>query len=276
MPPPKSAKRRADLEKQLSANARAAGIAVERYRENFNRTMLLEALERAVAQNALHGYLLKGASAIELRYGTSARATRDIDIELPIPLDRLAAVFAEVLAVGFDDFTFRLRGSPKQIRDEAVRVAVEMRYLDRSWATLDVDLAPALLPEAANDVQITSAEIPLVSGKARTMTTAYVIAQKIHAVTMPEPLASYARHIVDLVFLASVGVDTAEVRAACQAVFVARSSNDRRTWPPTDFAIPQEWETNYQATIDPETVTRRRRGKLSTMTLTITRLVLER
>ncbi len=79
-----------------------------------------------------------------------ARATRDVDVELPVPIDQLVDTFAAALETGYADFTFAPRPRAQAIRDDAVRVEVAMRYLNQPWATTDVDLAPAQAGDCAD------------------------------------------------------------------------------------------------------------------------------
>ncbi len=55
-------------------------MAVARYRDYFNRAILIAALERAVDAGVIDDYIVKGGAAIELRFGVLARATRDLDV----------------------------------------------------------------------------------------------------------------------------------------------------------------------------------------------------
>lgn len=196
--------------------------------------MLLATLENAIQAGIIDSYRLKGGAAIELRFGLKARATRDIDLELPVTIDRLADVFKASISIGCEDFTFSIDEEPRTIRDEALRVTTTMRYLGRGWATLDIDLAPSSPGDFVDSIPVTNREFPAISTNARTATIAFIIAQKIHAATTPDPPGyelDYARHVVDVLFLSEAGFDIASVRAACHAVFATRSVRDGRSWP---------------------------------------------
>jgi hypothetical protein len=85
------------------------------------------------------------------------------------------------------------------------------------------------------------------------MRTEFLIAQKIHAVLTPDEPDyeyAYARHVVDVLFLAQQDVDLARLRSACHAIFEVRSARDGRTWPPPKIALPERWLNEYAATID--------------------------
>jgi hypothetical protein len=211
--------------------------------------MLLMTLHRAMESGLLDDYYLKGGAAIEVRHGFGARATQDVDLELPVPLDVIVPVFAAAIAVGCDDFTFELRGDARPVREDAVTVTVAMKYLGRAWGSIEVDLAPAQPGDVADTLPLASVEFPDLHGRVRTMRTEFQIAQKIHAITMPEPAGyplKYARHVVDLLYLAGTGVDPATLAAACQGVFDARSAKDGRTWPPDAIILPERWIADFR------------------------------
>jgi hypothetical protein len=215
--------------------------------------MLLMALHRAIEVGVLGDYHLKGGAAIEVRQGFGARATRDVDIEIPVALDQLTTAFAAAITIGCSDFTFVLRRNERAVRDDAVRVLVAMSYLGKPWATINVDLAPAQPGDLADRLPLMVVEFPEIAGEVRTMKTEFQMAQKIHAATtpdLPNYELPYARHVVDVLYLASTGVDPLAVGAACQAVFDVRSANDDRTWPPPVVSLPERWIADYAVTLD--------------------------
>jgi hypothetical protein len=249
---PGAAARANRLEGQIDAAAREAGTTVRRYRDAFNRKMLLLALQHAIERAVLDDYHLKGGVAIEMRRGFSARSTTDLDIELPYAIDELTAVFNAAITVGCGDFTFELLPDVRPIREDAVRVSVAMKYLGRRWARIEVDLASAQPGDVADHLPLIVVEFPDVAGVARTMKTEYQIAQKIHAATTPDRpdyQFNYARHVVDVLYLAGEGPDFFAIRAACQAVFDARSATDGRAWPPI-VELPKRWIAEYGVTLN--------------------------
>jgi hypothetical protein len=245
--------RKRQLESTLDANARANGIAFGRYRDAFNRAILLTTLDRAKRLGILEDYHLKGGAAIELRHGFGVRATRDIDIEIAVPITELTTAFASALAVGCGEFTFALRPGERAVREDAISVAVVMHYVGRPWATISVDLAPAQSGVLADDLPLIIVEFPDITGDVRTMRTEFQMAQKIHAITMGDPpdyQLAYARHVVDVLYLSGTGVEPALVAAACQAVFDARAKNDGRSWPPPMVVLPERWIADYGVTLE--------------------------
>jgi hypothetical protein len=226
-------------------------MAVPRYRDQFNRTILIATLDRAVTANRIPDYLIKGGAAIELRFGAAARTTRDLDIELPVPLGHLRDAFGAALADAPGEFTFALRGAVREIREDAVRVAVVMQFAGNGWATIDVDLACATEADMTDAIRVDAVELPGVVANARTMRTEFIIAQKIHAILTPDEPDyeyTYARHVVDVLFLARQST-AREIRHACEAVFATRAAHSGRAWPPQSVTLPERWLRDYAATI---------------------------
>jgi hypothetical protein len=239
-----------ELESRIAHNARAQGVTVARYRDALNRKILLTTLELACRAHLLDTYAVKGGVAIELRFGVKVRATRDIDIDLPAPLDRLRDILVSALGVGCGDFTFSVKQDIRQIRSDAVRVVVSIKFAGLPWATMEVDLAPIALGDVQEEVPLPAEEIVELSLTTRSISVEQLIAQKIHAATCPDAPGyefDYARHVIDVLFLMQAGaVSIRDVRIACEAVFRERGHRDGRMWPPT-VALPERWLRDYEA-----------------------------
>ena len=132
------------LEKTLARVAKEQGLAQERLRRWVSFLALCGVLERAVSEGVLDNYYLKGGAAMELRFAESARATKDIDIGVSGERAARLALFQNALALGFDDFSFRLKGKPLNMEKvDAVRLELAIQYRSRAWQTIDVDLGAA-------------------------------------------------------------------------------------------------------------------------------------
>lgn len=81
-PRPKPVER---LEKRLARIGREQGLDQERLRRWVSFLALCGVLERAMAEGILGSYYLKGGVALELRFATRARATKDLDLGLEGP-----------------------------------------------------------------------------------------------------------------------------------------------------------------------------------------------
>lgn len=131
------------LEKTLARVAREEGLDQERLRRWVSFLGLRGVLERAVTDGVLNGYFLKGGVAMEVRFATAARATKDMDVGLDGNTSDRPKGLERALTLGFDAFTFRLKAG-KRTMDlaDTVRVQVALQYRSRAWQTVDVDLGP--------------------------------------------------------------------------------------------------------------------------------------
>lgn len=73
------------LEKKLARVAREQGLDQERLRRWVSFLALCGVVERALEDGILGSYFLKGGVALELRFATRARATKDLDLGLEGP-----------------------------------------------------------------------------------------------------------------------------------------------------------------------------------------------
>ncbi|MHB8146044.1 MAG: nucleotidyl transferase AbiEii/AbiGii toxin family protein [Vulcanimicrobiaceae bacterium] len=124
-----------------------------------------------------------------------------------------------------------------------MEIAVD--YLARPWSKVDVDLASATLDWETDFVSpIALAELGLESPRSvPCLAIPAQIAQKIHALTEPEPRGRpnpRARDVLDVLLLVQrAEIDSAAVRTACERIFVERASH---TWPITSFVFPSAWQ----------------------------------
>jgi hypothetical protein len=73
-----------------------------------------------------------------------ARSTKDVDIGVAGERAEHLQNFRNGLALGFDEFSFQLKGKPLSLYNaDAVRLEPGVLYRTRPWQTIDVDLGPA-------------------------------------------------------------------------------------------------------------------------------------
>jgi len=206
-------------------------------------------LERASISVEGLRFTIKGAVALEMRLPYRARATKDIDLIVSGVEDPdLAAVLRDAVEGTFQDFTFRVKGVPHLMPNDAVRLQVAIEYRGRSWSTLQVDLSRE--EGGATEVELvealelepfgfsTPSALPCLSLR-------YHIAQKIHGMTQPSNQKDGAnerfRDLADVLLLRELVEDLAAVRAACVEVFALRGTH---AWPPV-LDPPAFWEELY-------------------------------
>jgi hypothetical protein len=235
------------LEKRLARVAREHGLDQERLRRWVSFLALCGVLERALQEQVLGSYFLKGGVALELRFATRARATKDLDLGLEGPRGSRVDLFQRALALGFDAFTFRLKAQTRDMEQaDTVRVNVAVAYRTRAWQTLEIDLGPAsgqmidfIDPQVAG-----LAELGLpVTSPVRCLSMAEQVAQKLHACTSPNA-AGRARDVLDILLVEMLqGLDYVRAADAAQRVFAARATHAL----PPEFKMPAEWRPEIEA-----------------------------
>ena len=237
-PRPKQIER---LEKRLARVARERGLDQERLRRWVSFLALCGVLERALGEGVLSAYYLKGGVALELRFATRARATRDLDLGLEGPRAKRLDLLRRSLDLGFDEFTFRVKAQTRDMEQaDTVRVEVAVSYRTRAWQTIEVDLGPA----KTLDIDFVApqvhglAELGLpVTSPVRCLGLAEQVAQKLHACTGPHS-AERARDVLDILMVEMLGaLDYPRAAAAARLVFEERATH---AFPPV-FKMPAEW-----------------------------------
>lgn len=235
------------LQKTLARVAREQGVNQERLRRWVSFLALCGLLEHAVSKGILGTYYLKGGVAMELRFATAARATKDMDLGLDGNRAVRLKAFERALALGFDKFAFRLK-TPTRSMDlaDTVRVRIAVQYRTRSWQTIDVNLGPA----GAGAVEFVEPAIrglaemglPVVS-PVRCLNLGDQLAQKLHACTGPHAQGR-ARDVLDILLIDLLGkVDYANAREAARQLFAERATH---AFPP-EVTLPVVWRAELQA-----------------------------
>ena len=235
------------LEKTLARVARQQGIDQERLRRWVSFLALCGVLERALAEGLLGTYYLKGGAAMELRFAQRARATKDLDIGIEGARASRLRTLSEVLKIGFDQFTFRVKAQTRDMEQaDTVRIQVAVQYKTRSWQTIEVDLGPAksghtdlIEPKVHGLAEL---GVPVTS-PVRCLRLADQVAQKLHACTGPFS-SGRARDVLDIILVDTLGeLDYAETAGAARTIFSERATHD---FPP-DPNIPPEWGPELEA-----------------------------
>ncbi len=242
-----SPKRVERLEKTLARVAREQGLDQERLRRWVSFLALCGVLERATGEGVINGYYLKGGVAMEIRFATAARATKDMDIGLDGERAERLNSLERALGLGFDAFAFRLKAQTRSMDlADTVRIPVAVQYRTRAWQTVDVDLGPA--GAASTDlVQPAIRGLPEMGlptpSPIRCLSLADQFAQKLHACTGPHS-EGRARDILDILLIDLLGkLDYSEARKAAMRIF-----SERRTHAfPPETSIPLAWHAELRA-----------------------------
>ena len=241
-----SAKRVERLEKTLARVAREQGLDQERLRRWVSFLALCGVLEQAVERGVIDTYYLKGGVAMELRFAGAARTTKDFDLGLKGNRAERIRRLGEVLQLGFDEFTFRLKPEIHEMElADTVRVEVAVQYRTRAWQTVDIDLGPG----EAREVDLVTPAIPglaemglPVATQVRCLGINEQMAQKLHACTGPQR-EDRARDVLDILLVDMLGqVDHARMRIAAERIFAERATH---AFPPS-AALPAEWRQELE------------------------------
>src|SRR5258708_17778978 len=103
------------LEKRLVRVAREQHLDQERLRRWVSFLALCGVLEKALEHRVLGAYVLKGGVAMELRFAQRARATKDLDLVMEGTRTSRLRTLTEVLHLGFDEFTFRVKAKTRDM-----------------------------------------------------------------------------------------------------------------------------------------------------------------
>lgn len=241
-----SAKRVERLEKTLARVAREQGLNQERLRRWVSFLALCGVLEQAVERDVIDTYYLKGGVAMELRFARAARTTKDFDLGLEGNRAERIRRLGEVLQLGFDEFTFRLKPEIHEMElADTVRIEVAVQYKTRAWQTVDIDLGPG----GAREVDLVEpaitglAEMGLpVARQVRCLGINEQIAQKLHACTGPQR-EDRARDVLDILLVDMLGQpDYARTRITAERIFAERGTH---AFPPS-AALPAEWRQELE------------------------------
>lgn len=227
----------------MDAYARQHGQPPARVRNWVSHMVLGGALERAGFEGEGRRFTIKGGVALELRLRHLARATKDLDLTLMSEGADLGRELASALANPYQGFTFRVRDEPEVMPNGASRLEVSLQYLGKAWGTVQVDVGPR--EGSTTEVEMVEA-ISLAPfgldgpGTLPCLSLPYHVAQKIHAMTLPEEDGrrnDRFRDLVDVLLLREWVTDLDVVRRECVEVFETRGTHP---WPPV-FTPPEHW-----------------------------------
>lgn len=229
------------------ANAALAGqIAPGRLQQQI-------ACERLLARLPADGsWALKGGFALQFRYGTHTRSTRDVDLRVVgEPYDALRTLRNAIASSPVEDrFAFELSDVAHELQGApggTLRVRIVALVGDEELATfhLDISAGDALIgaPE-----YVFGSNLLEFAGIAAVRFPIYPVvqhlAEKLHAYTLPRHQENTrVKDLVDLaVFAATERVKADRLRASVEATFTVRASHQL---PLTLPAPPAAWAQPY-------------------------------
>lgn len=191
-------------------------------------------------------FVIKGGSALELRYESKARASRDIDVEFRGLIDEIHEAVADSIRAGWSGFSGRvLDPQPLHIPWADVtglRMDVRLTYLDRPFANVPLEIVTRPTPEIEYVPALRLDPIGLDSpAPIPCLSLPYQIAEKLHACTDPldgTRANDRVSDLMDLILIEDLSpeVDLVRTRRACVGVFNERATHP---WPPVASSTPQ-------------------------------------
>jgi len=239
------------LEGRLRAEAAETGLSIVRLRKRVAFELLLRRLV-AVAPNR---WVLKGALALDFRFPTGARSTRDMDLGRTDDEDAAVEDFAAAQELALDDyFTYAVvRTDAFDDADEfrAIRFHVTAELAARVFEEFVVDVGFADSATWTPD-EIETSDLLSFAGIERIRVPAFPLpqhlAEKVHAYTRkygPSGRESTRpKDLVDILLIAkSESVDAAALRNAVETTFAQR---EQQPLPSSLPPPPSTWEAPYR------------------------------
>jgi predicted nucleotidyltransferase component of viral defense system len=221
------------LSDQLKRQAAEEGVDLDRLRKRV-------AFERFLVRLFEHDpsrWVLKGGYALELRLGGKARATKDIDLDLPPPpVEDLLDELQEAAEVDLGDHFVFVVSRPKAMRGAPLgsfRFSVEARLDGRPFTgfVLDVGQGDAPLGEAeCRDGQADLGFAGIPRARMAVYPLADHFAEKLHAYTRPRETKTRVKDLLDLSLILEELADdlppAAEMRRTMEATFGRYGTHD--------------------------------------------------
>jgi hypothetical protein len=232
------------LGRTVEAEAARADMSVRRHRRWIAVNALIEIFHIAQQRGIIPCFIVKGGFALEFRFRTEARASRDVDVVVPVTAEEILDAVVEVLRLEWSGFTFQINGRP-ELRDHSYRLQVTTQCQNQDWSTFDLELVFAdvaghdTVPplDLATYGLLTPSGIPC-------MTIAEQVAQKLHAAT--DPGENRPRDLIDIYLgVTRLPPGYEELREACIRTFSERKAHD---WPPA-IEIRDGWSSAQLAGI---------------------------
>lgn len=204
----------------------------------------------------------KGGSALELRFGFRARASKDLDAAYRGELAEGLDLIRDRLAQGWNGFTAVVDEPEDVIRagitPPPLRTKLKLRYKGKPFVTIPFEMAaaeghsmdaPERMPSAVRlePVRLDGPEV------ISFLPIRYQIAQKLHACTedVGEPPNQRVRDLHDILLIEELAVeprDLPAVREACVEIFEGRN---KHSWPPVITPWPG-WEQLWADLVNEE------------------------
>jgi predicted nucleotidyltransferase component of viral defense system len=239
---------RTALEVRLRAE-QSTGVGLSRLRKR----VVFERLLARLVSVASDAWVLKGGFALELRLGSRARSTRDVDLDWLLGEDDVGELLRQAAALELDDyfdFTIESTVAADDLAGGGERWAVDAVLAGRLFERVAIDIgfgAPVLKPDSVVSSQLL-AFADLQPTTVRALAIEQHVAEKLHAYTRTYARgqsSSRVKDLVDVVVIArTTELDARHLRHAIDAIFSRRAAQPVPSTvphPPADWA--RSWGT---------------------------------
>jgi hypothetical protein len=239
------------LEDRLRTEAAASGLGIARLRKRVAFELLL----RRLAAVAPDRWVLKGALALDFRFDSATRATRDMDLGRADDEEAAIEDFSAAQRLPLGDFFNFIVRRTDALDDadgdfRAVRFQVTAELADRVFERFIVDVGFADSPSWTPDT-IETSDLLSFAGIERIRVPAlplsFHLAEKVHAYTRRYGPAGHEstrpKDLVDILLIAeSTTIDAASLRSALEVTFGQR---DQQPLPSALPPPPERWREPF-------------------------------
>jgi hypothetical protein len=219
----------------------------------LRKRVVFERLLARLVAIAPDAWVLKGGFALELRLGSRARTTRDVDVDWRLTRGDAAALLRDAAVLELDDyfeFTVERASTHDELDGGGERWTVDAVVAGRLFERVAIDIGfgePVLETEP-----VVSSDLLAFAGIPPTTVQAIAleqhVAEKLHAYTRTYArgrFSSRAKDLVDLAVIAHTSeLDGRRLRMSIEAIFARRATHPAPHAvppPPADWARP--WST---------------------------------
>lgn len=248
---------RSHLQRWLTEWAAAESVTAGRLQRRVSVLVVSAMLDHVRDAAGDHRFVAKGGAALEMRFGSRARTSKDFDAVYRGALDDAVAEVDTAVATEWNGFLGRVtrigRVEVPGLQVKPVRFEIKLTFKGKPFSTVPMEVAA---PEGDALRRVDTVEVSLdpvglpVPPTVPCLSVRYQIAQKLHACTDPlegQQPNDRAHDLADLILLEELlDADLGDVRAACVDVFSIR---DRQPWPPA-LVAPPHWPRLWNAIVE--------------------------
>lgn len=236
------------LEKLIDAWSKTPdGLSPGRLRRLVAVVVLAEMLDSLSGDEGPR-LVFKGGAGLELRFGATARTSRDVDALTTIGIDDAFIEIADRVKVGWSGFTGTVGERTEIVRAGITplpeRAKIKLRYKGKDFDSIAFELGH--LDAGSFQLDLTPVRLSP-DTEIHVLGVHYQIAQKLHACTeVPaEGVNARVHDLYDILLLESLAREDglAKTRAACEATFAERA---KHSWPPV-MADWEDWPAAWAA-----------------------------